>query len=336
MSSATASILENTKPYNVTAWSYDISIQMLEDDISKLKKNPTQNNLEHIVKKETSITEKKIALEKHCRQFGITYKKFGTEESEIKLESTNGEKAETKTESANGEAGVMTKDEAKHTPVSSAKVPVPLAQVNKMETDSSVPPIDAATDAANAAALDEIMFPPVTGMLNGIYSPQPHQSGMSAQALLNSDFSFIRAVDAEVDDPFIASPGNDTSTGFFPSSPSSNINQFPSFGGFGGGGTVGRINDGHFPVENYTTAGMNMTTEEFIAQDLARQEALTASGKIAHNGVAHSDIQDFGASAGPVKEPNFKADDDDEDMTFDAPIIEHTKVVVPGMEDDGF
>ena len=82
---------------------------MLEDDISKLKKNPTQNNLEHIVKKETSITEKKIALEKHCRQFGITYKKFGTEESEVKLESTNGEKAETKTESANGEvSAVMT------------------------------------------------------------------------------------------------------------------------------------------------------------------------------------------------------------------------------------
>lgn len=230
----------------------------------------------------------------------------------------------------------MTKDEAKHTPVSSAEVPVPLVQVNKMETGSSVPPIDAATDAANAAALDEIMFPPVTGMLNGIYSPQPHQSGMSAQALLNSDFSFIRAVDAEVDDPFIASPGNDTSTGFFPSSPPSNINQFPSFGGFGGGGTVGQINDGHFPVENYTTAGMDMTTEEFIAQDLARQEALTASGKIAHNGVAHSDIQDFGASAGPVKEPDFKADDDDEDMTFDAPVIEHTKVVIPGMENDDF
>ncbi|THY43217.1 hypothetical protein D6C97_09315 [Aureobasidium pullulans] len=36
----------------------------------------------------------------------------------------------------------------------------------------------------------------------------------------------------------IASPGNDTSTGFLPLSRSSNINQFTSFGGFGGGGAV--------------------------------------------------------------------------------------------------
>ncbi|THZ98551.1 hypothetical protein D6C88_00856 [Aureobasidium pullulans] len=36
----------------------------------------------------------------------------------------------------------------------------------------------------------------------------------------------------------LASPGNDTSTGFLPLSPSSNINQFTSFGGFGGGGAV--------------------------------------------------------------------------------------------------
>ncbi|THX25434.1 hypothetical protein D6D12_06938 [Aureobasidium pullulans] len=57
----------------------------------------------------------------------------------------------------------------------------------------------------------------------------------------------------------IASPGNDTSTGFFPLSPSSNINQFTSFGGFGGGGTVTQINNGHFPAENYTTAGMDMS-----------------------------------------------------------------------------
>ncbi|THZ16149.1 hypothetical protein D6C91_06488 [Aureobasidium pullulans] len=51
----------------------------------------------------------------------------------------------------------------------------------------------------------------------------------------------------------LASPGNDTSTGFLPLSPSSNINQFTSFGGFGGGGAVAHINNGHFP------AGMNMS-----------------------------------------------------------------------------
>ena len=57
----------------------------------------------------------------------------------------------------------------------------------------------------------------------------------------------------------IASPGNDTSTGFFPLSPSSNINQFTSFGGFGGGGAVAQINNGQFPADNYTTTGMDMS-----------------------------------------------------------------------------
>ncbi|THW33413.1 hypothetical protein D6D22_09141, partial [Aureobasidium pullulans] len=47
----------------------------------------------------------------------------------------------------------------------------------------------------------------------------------------------------------IASPGNDTSTGFFPLSPSSNINRFTSFGGFGGGGAVAQINNGQLLLE---------------------------------------------------------------------------------------
>ncbi|THY13352.1 hypothetical protein D6D01_08368 [Aureobasidium pullulans] len=57
----------------------------------------------------------------------------------------------------------------------------------------------------------------------------------------------------------IASPGNGTSTDFLPLIPSSNINQFPFFGGFGGGGAVAQINNGHFPADNYTTAGIDMS-----------------------------------------------------------------------------
>ncbi|THW71043.1 hypothetical protein D6D19_07480 [Aureobasidium pullulans] len=57
----------------------------------------------------------------------------------------------------------------------------------------------------------------------------------------------------------LASPGNDTSTGFLPLSPSSNINQSTSFGGFGGGGAVAHIKNGHFPADNYTTTGMDMS-----------------------------------------------------------------------------
>ncbi|THY85706.1 hypothetical protein D6C92_08777 [Aureobasidium pullulans] len=73
----------------------------------------------------------------------------------------------------------------------------------------------------------------------------------------------------------IASPGNDTSTGFLPLSPSSNINQFTSFGGFGGGGAVAQINNGHFP------AGMDMSVWSNISSSV---EPTTSSSTKAHIG----------------------------------------------------
>ncbi|THX48704.1 hypothetical protein D6D06_08953 [Aureobasidium pullulans] len=76
-----------------------------------------------------------------------------------------------------------------------------------------------------------------------------------------------------------ASPGNDTSTGFLPLSPSSNINQFTSFGGFGGGGAVAQIKNDHFPAENYTTAGMNMSVWSNISSSV---EPTTSSSTKAH------------------------------------------------------
>ncbi|THZ77724.1 hypothetical protein D6C85_01508 [Aureobasidium pullulans] len=77
----------------------------------------------------------------------------------------------------------------------------------------------------------------------------------------------------------IASPGNDTSTGFLPLSRCSNINQFTSFGGFGGGGTVTQINNGHFPADNYTTAGMDMSVWSNISSSV---ELITSSSTKAH------------------------------------------------------
>ncbi|THZ09928.1 hypothetical protein D6C95_00928 [Aureobasidium pullulans] len=71
----------------------------------------------------------------------------------------------------------------------------------------------------------------------------------------------------------IASPGNDTSTGFLPLSRSSNINQFTSFGGFGGGGAVAHINNGHFP------AGMDMSVWSKISSSV---EPTTSSSTKAH------------------------------------------------------
>jgi hypothetical protein len=64
---------------------------MLQEEILMLKKNLTDANVKQIKDKESSITEKKNALEKLCRQFGMTHGKYGSQESEVKPETTNGE-----------------------------------------------------------------------------------------------------------------------------------------------------------------------------------------------------------------------------------------------------
>ncbi|KAH0019054.1 hypothetical protein KCU78_g6934, partial [Aureobasidium melanogenum] len=89
--SSSASIVKNIQPHDVTAWTYDIEMQMLQEEISKLKKNLTETTAKQIEENEKVITEKKIALEKHCRLFGLKYGKWGTGESEVKLEGANDE-----------------------------------------------------------------------------------------------------------------------------------------------------------------------------------------------------------------------------------------------------
>ncbi|KAH0370690.1 hypothetical protein KCU65_g2423, partial [Aureobasidium melanogenum] len=66
-------------------------VQMLQEKILELKKNLTETTAKQIEEKKDAIAEKKIALEKHCRQFGMKYGKWGTEESEVKLEDANDE-----------------------------------------------------------------------------------------------------------------------------------------------------------------------------------------------------------------------------------------------------
>ncbi|KAH0349343.1 hypothetical protein KCU81_g2967, partial [Aureobasidium melanogenum] len=89
--SSSASIVKKVQPQDVTAWTYDIEMQMLKENILKLKKNLTEANANQVKENEEAIAEKKIALEKHCRQFGMRYGKWGTEESEVKLEDVNDE-----------------------------------------------------------------------------------------------------------------------------------------------------------------------------------------------------------------------------------------------------
>lgn len=72
-------------------------MQMLKENILKLKKNLTEANANQVKENEEAIAEKKIALEKHCRQFGMKYGKWGTEESEVKLEDVNDEVSATAT-----------------------------------------------------------------------------------------------------------------------------------------------------------------------------------------------------------------------------------------------
>lgn len=66
-------------------------MQMLKEEILKLKKNLTETTAKQIEEREEAIAAKKVALEKHCRQFGMAYGKYGTGESEVKLEATNNE-----------------------------------------------------------------------------------------------------------------------------------------------------------------------------------------------------------------------------------------------------
>ncbi|KAG9589520.1 hypothetical protein KCU77_g10507, partial [Aureobasidium melanogenum] len=89
--SSSASIVKNIQPHDVTAWTYDIEMQMLQEEISRLKKNLTETTAKQIEENQKAIAEKKIALEKHCRQFDMKYGKWGTGESEVKLEDTNDE-----------------------------------------------------------------------------------------------------------------------------------------------------------------------------------------------------------------------------------------------------
>ena len=64
---------------------------MLQEEILKLEENPTDANVKQIQDKEKSIAEKKHALDKHCRQFGLKDGKYGTEENGVKPDTTNGE-----------------------------------------------------------------------------------------------------------------------------------------------------------------------------------------------------------------------------------------------------
>ncbi|THV97199.1 hypothetical protein D6D27_02250 [Aureobasidium pullulans] len=92
----------------------------------------------------------------------------------------------------------------------------------------------------------------------------------------------------------IASPGNDTSTGFLPLSPSSNINLFTSFGGFGGGGAVAQINNGHFPADNYTTAGMDMSVWSNISSSVEPTTSSSTKAHIASSRVIYDEFESHG------------------------------------------
>ncbi|CAD0108929.1 unnamed protein product [Aureobasidium uvarum] len=186
--------MQNIKPYDVTAWTHDIEMQMLQGEILMLKKNLTEANIKQIEEKEESIAEKKTALEKHCRQFSMTHGNYGTEKSEVKLEATNGE----------------------NDPASA-----------DVKMDENTMPIDAAADAAASAALDEIKFPESTestaiDMPNNI---NVHQETSMA-------FSHEAPAGVDMNDPFITPAGHGASTNLFhPSTGTYNNDPFAAYNG---------------------------------------------------------------------------------------------------------
>jgi hypothetical protein len=66
-------------------------MQMLQEEILALKKNPTDANVKQIEQKGKSVTKKQNALEKHCRHHGMTHGKYGAKDSEVKAETINGD-----------------------------------------------------------------------------------------------------------------------------------------------------------------------------------------------------------------------------------------------------
>ncbi|KAG9680498.1 hypothetical protein KCU98_g11082, partial [Aureobasidium melanogenum] len=179
--SSSASIVKNIQPHDVTAWTYDIEMQMLQEEILKLKKNLTETTAKQIEENEKAITEKKIALEKHCRLFGMKYGKWGTEESEVKLEGAN-------EEVTNGDV--------------------------KMNGDSTIVPPDP-SDVAASAALDDIKSPQSPAVKihdsngNGVIeSIEDHEETSMADSH-DAPTGFV------MEDPFITPAGHIAPTNLF-------------------------------------------------------------------------------------------------------------------------
>jgi hypothetical protein len=166
-------------------------MQMLQEEILALKKNPTDANVKQIEQKGKSVTEKQNALEKHCRHHGMTHGKYGAKDSEVKAETINGDVSvfwtclSISTNFISQQAGAITNGNVKHA-LTSADV--------KMGDDSTTAPTSSA-DAAASAALDEIQFPqPIA--LNGFDIHQ--ETGMT---------SFDAVGGADNIDPFVTPGG---------------------------------------------------------------------------------------------------------------------------------
>ncbi|CAD0094596.1 unnamed protein product [Aureobasidium vineae] len=269
--SSSGSTIQNIKPHDVTAWTHDIEMQMLQGEILVLKKNLTEANIKQIEEKEESIAEKKTALEKHCLQFGMTHGNYGTEKSE--------------------HAGAMTNGGVKN---GSASADVKMDMENTMS-------IDAAADAAASAALDEIKFPESTAVdiPNNIDVHQKTGMAVSHEA----------PVGVNMNDPFIAPADHSATTaGLFHAS--TGTYHSDPFGPFAGGYAPAHTGNDPFINQNVghtgSTAQPTIDINDFLNEN-GGEVNYTTSGGLGDAGMGFGeDEMDMDTMATHTPMPDFE------------------------------
>ncbi|KAK6007587.1 hypothetical protein QM012_004401 [Aureobasidium pullulans] len=258
--SSGASTIQFYQPHDVTAWTRDIEMQMLQEEILKLKKNLTEANAKQIEENEKAIFEKKIALEKHCRQFDMTYGKYGTGESEVKIEGAKDE-----------ETGTMTDGHV------------------KMDGDNTIMSDDLVDATASVAPyeIESAQSSTVNGLdSNGVIESMEDLEETSKTA------SNAAPTETDIDDPFITPASDIVPTNLF-HAPTGTFNDDP-FTTYNGGYAPALTNNDSFLDQNMGHVGStaHSTTNIDIDKFLDGQESEMANytTSASHNGDAGMDF----------------------------------------------
>jgi len=281
-------------------------MQTLQAEILALKKNLTDANVKQIEEKEESITEKKNALEKHCRHLGITYGNYGAQENGHKLEDTNGEVSIVltcpyiSTDISSRQTGAMINGHVKDVH-GSADV--------KMDDYSTIAPPTNSADAANSAALDGIQFPQLTSV------NIPNSFDIHDETSMTTSYNAVAGVDNM--DPFVTPTTHATTDFHVPTGTYGD-----PYGAPASDYTHGFINHDSFVNQNLDRTDANgkrvIDVDEYLMQTdgVMPADYTTSAGRVG----------DHGMGLGGDYEMDMDA------MVPHAPVAEHAESVISGMD----